>query len=157
LAEPGVSALRADLLFTERAAAILAPAGRAGCAVAPETAAAPGARHLLGGLMRRGELAALYDFTGPDARLCLLTLVGEPVIGGPVVGGPARGGAARFAFWLDSPAELGVVGRSFLLTSDEAALINPNSGALPAFRSSRDAALATAIYRRVPVLWDETR
>ncbi len=73
LAEPGVSALRADLLFTERVTAILAPEGRAGCAVAPGTAAAPGARYLLGGLMRRGALASLYDFTGPDTRRCLLT------------------------------------------------------------------------------------
>jgi hypothetical protein len=152
LAEPGVSALRADLLFAERVAAILAPEGRAGCVVAPGTAAAPGARHLLSGLMRRGALASLYDFAGPDARLCLVTLVG-----GPVPGGPVRAGTARFAFWLNSPAELGDEGRSFTLTPGEAALINPNTGALPAFRSARDAALAAAIYRRVPVLWDETQ
>ena len=146
LAEPGVSALRADLLFAERVTAILAPEGRAGCAVAPKTAAAPGARHLFGDLMRRGALASLYDFAGPDARLCLLTF-----------GGAARSGTARFAFRLDSPAELGDDGRPFTLTPAEAALINPNTGALPAFRSARDAALAAAIYRRVPVLWDETR
>jgi hypothetical protein len=152
LAEPGVSALRADLLFAERVTAILAPEGRAGCAVAPGTAAAPGARYLLGGLMRRGALASLYDFAGPDARLCLLTFVG-----GPVLGGPARAGTARFAFWLDGPAGLGDDGRSFTLTPDEAALINPNTGALPAFRGARDAALAVAIYRRVPALCNETR
>jgi hypothetical protein len=147
LAEPGVSALRTDQLFTERVTTILAPAGRAGCAVAPGIAAAPGARHLLGGLMRRGVLESLYDFTGHDPRLCLLTLVG----------GPVRGGPARFAFRLDGPAELGDGGRSFALTPDEAALINPNTGALPAFRGSRDAALIAAIYRRVPILWDERR
>jgi hypothetical protein len=147
LAEPGVSALRADLLFTERAAAILAPEGRAGCAVAPGTAAAPGARHLLGGLMRRGALASLYDFTGPDAQLCLLTFVS----------GAAPAGTARFAFWLDDPARLGDDGRSFTLTPGDVALMNPNTGALPAFRGARDAALAAAIYRRVPVLWDETQ
>ena len=152
LAEPGVSALRADLLFTERAAAILAPEGRAGCAVAPGTAAAPGARHLLGGLMRRGALASLYDFTGPGAPLCLLTFAAGPV--------PA--GTARFAFWLDGPGDLsdgglGGDGRSFTLTPGEVALINPNTGALPAFRGARDAALVTAIYRRVPALWNETR
>ena len=78
LAEPGVSALRADLLFAERMTAILAPEGRAGCVVAPGTAAAPGARHLLGALMRRGALASLYDFAGPDARLCQLTIGGRP-------------------------------------------------------------------------------
>jgi hypothetical protein len=152
LAEPGVSALRADLLFAERVTAILAPQGRAGCAVAPGTAAAPGARHLLGGLMRRGALASLYDFPGPDARLCLLTFAG-----GAARPGTAHDEAARFAFWLDSPAGLGDDGRPFTLTPDEAALINPNTGALPAFRSARDAALITAIYRRMPVLCNETR
>jgi hypothetical protein len=152
LAEPGTSALRADLLFAERVTAILAPEGRAGCAVAPQTAAAPGARYLLGGLMRRGALASLYDFAGPDAQLCLLTF-----LGGPVPGGPVPAGTARFAFWLDGPAGLGDDGRSFTLAPGEAALINPNTGALPAFRGARDAALAVAIYRRVPALWDETR
>src|SRR5205085_6925137 len=140
-AEPGASALRADLLFAERVTAILAPEGRAGCAVAPGTAAAPGARHLLGAMMRRGALASLYDFPGPDARLCLLTIgappiAGDPVLGDPVLGNPVRAGtapgstahdtAARFAFWLDSPAALGDDGRAFTLTPGEAALINPN-------------------------------
>jgi len=147
LAEPGVTALRADLLFAERVTAILAPAGRAGCAVASGTAAAPGARHLLGGLMRRGALVSLYDFAGPGTRLCLLAFAGRA----------APAGTARFAFWLDGPAGLGDDGRSFTLTPGEAALINPNTGALPAFRGARDAALTAAVYRRVPVLWDETR
>jgi hypothetical protein len=141
---------------------ILAPEGLAGCAVASGTAAAPGARHLLGGLLRRGALASLYDFTGPGTQICLLTFAGGPVPGGPVPGGPVPGGAgpggaARFAFGLDGPAELGDGGRSFPLTAGEAALINPNTGALPAFRGSRDAALVTAIYRRVPALCNETR
>jgi hypothetical protein len=157
LAEPGVPALRADLLFAERVTAILAPEGRAGCAVAQGTAAAPGARYLLGGLMRRGALASLYDFTGPGTRLCLLTFAGGPVLGGPAPAGPVHGGAARFAFRLDGPADLGDDGRSFTLTPDEAALINPNSGALPAFHGARDAALIAAIYRRVPALCNETR
>ena len=157
LAEPGVSALATDQLFTERATTILAPDGRAGCAVAPGIAAAPGARHLLGGLMRRGALASLYDFTGTDARCCLLTFVGGLVGDGPVREGAAHGGAARFAFRLDGPADLGDGGRSFTLTPGEAALINPNTGALPAFRGARDAALIAAIYRRVPALCIETR
>jgi hypothetical protein len=137
--------------------------------------------------MRRGALASLYDFPGPEAGHCLLTIAvpptadgpvpGGPVPGGPVPGGPVPGGPvpgsparadtasggpghaapARFAFWLDSPAELGADGRSFTLTPGEAALINPNTGALPAFRGARDAALVAAIYRRVPALCNETR
>ena len=155
LAEPGASALRADQLFAERVMTILAPEGRAGCAVAPGTAAAPGARHLLGGLMRRGALASLYDFTGPGARRCLLTFTGGAKAGAG--SGPGSGGAARFGFRLDGPAELADGGRSFTLTPEEAALVNPNTRALPPFRGSRDAALVTAIYRRVPALWDESR
>ena len=154
LAEPGVPALRTDQLFAERAMTILAPEGRAGCAVAQGTGAAPGARHLLGGLMQRGVLASLYDFDRPDARFCLLTLVGGESVRESV---GARGDAARFAFRLDGPGDLGDSGRSFTLTPAEAALVNPNTGGLPAFRGSRDAVLATAIYRRVPALWDETR
>ncbi len=95
LAEPGVSALAADQLFIERAMTILAPDGRAGCAVSAGTAAAPGARHLLGGLMRRGALASLYDFTGADAPCCLLTFVGGPVRDGPVRDGPVRAGRGQ--------------------------------------------------------------
>jgi hypothetical protein len=74
-----------------------------------------------------------------------------------VPAGTAHGGAARFAFWLDGPAGLGDDGRSFTLTPGEVALINPNTGALPAFRGARDAALIAAIYRRVPALCNETR
>jgi hypothetical protein len=147
LAEPGASALRADQLFTERTMTILAPEGLAGCAVAQGTAAAPGARHLLGGLLGDGALASLSDFTGPDTRICLLTLAGQEV----------RGGAASFAFRLDDPAALRDGGRSFTLTPGETALINPNTGTLPPLRGSRDAALVTAVHRRVPVLVDETR
>ena len=79
------------------------------CAVAQGTAAAPGARHLLGGLLRRGTLVSLADFTGPDDRLCLLTTAGEG----------ASGIAPRFAFRLDSPAELADSGRSFTLRPDD--------------------------------------
>jgi hypothetical protein len=88
----------------------------------------------------------------PAGRPSLLTFAGAA----PATAA-GHGGAARFAFWLDDPAGLGDDGRSFTLTPGEAALINPNTGALPAFRSARDAALTAAIYRRVPALWDQTR
>ena len=40
---------------------------------------------------------------------------------------------------------------------EEIALINPNTGTLPIFRSRRDAALTAEIYQRIPVLWDERK
>ena len=47
--------------------------------------------------------------------------------------------------------------RVFALSPEEIALINPNTGTLPIFRNRRDADLTAAIYRRIPVLWDETK
>ena len=65
--------------------------------------------------MRRGALASLYDFTGHDARLCLLTFAGAVPVW------PGHGGAARFAFRLEgtddlSTGGLGDDGRSFTKT-----------------------------------------
>jgi hypothetical protein len=155
LAEPGVSALAADQLFAERALTLLAPHGRAGCAVAPGTAAAPAARHLIAGLMERGTLASLYDFTGTAGRVGLLTLAGDGA--GAAEADPEAGRAASFAFRLRDPADLGDDGRSFTLTPADAARLNPNTGGLPPLLGSRDAALVTAVYHHVPALWDETR
>jgi hypothetical protein len=147
LAARGVTALRADQLFIERLAAITAPAGRAGCVVPTAIATSPGGQSLFGSLTRRGALASLYDFENHGARFCLLTLVGQG----------SRVDAPRYAFSLRDPAELASGGRAFTLTAEEIALISPNTGSLPAFRDRRDAALTTAVYRRVPVLWDEAR
>ena len=43
------------------------------------------------------------------------------------------------------------------LSSDDIALLNPNTRTCPIFRSGRDAELAKAIYRRVPVLIREAK
>jgi hypothetical protein len=40
---------------------------------------------------------------------------------------------------------------------EEISLINPNTGTLPIFRNRWDADLTAAIYRLMPVLWDETK
>ena len=64
---------------------------------------------------------------------------------------------ARFAFWLNGPAGLADESRSFTLTPDEIALINPNTGTVPAFRGARDAALIAAIYRHIQALCNEAR
>ena len=65
--------------------------------------------------------------------------------------------AARFAFFLLDTTDLDDADRVFALSPEEITLLNPNTGTLPIFRSRRDADLTAAIYRRVPVLWDETK
>ena len=47
--------------------------------------------------------------------------------------------------------------RHIALSSKDIALLNPNTRTCPIFRTRRDADLTKAIYRRVPILVDETR
>ena len=80
-------------------------------------------------------------------KFCLLSLAGKAL----------REPAARFAFFLLDTPDLDDADRVFALSPEEIALINPNTGTLPIFRTRRDADLTAAIYRRIPVLWDETK
>jgi hypothetical protein len=59
---------------------------------------------------------------------------------------------ARCGFFLKGSNDLEDPERVFALTPDEFALVNPNTGTAPIFRTKRDAELTTAIYGRFPVL-----
>ena len=65
--------------------------------------------------------------------------------------------AARFAFFLTDPAQLAEPERSFTLSPEQIAAINPNTRTAPVFRSRADAELTAKIYSRVPVLIDESK
>ncbi|MGW1196371.1 Eco57I restriction-modification methylase domain-containing protein [Streptomyces sp. NPDC002536] len=154
----GVNSLQTDQLFTERFVSITASEGRCGTIVPTQIATGAGAQFLFQDLTRRGAVKHLYDFENGkreklfpavDSRysFSLLSLTGrgslEPT--------------ARFAFFLGHPDEL-ADGRSvFALAPEEIALINPNTGTLPVFRTRKDADLTAAIHRAVPVLVDERR
>ncbi|WP_150252490.1 Eco57I restriction-modification methylase domain-containing protein [Nocardiopsis deserti] len=105
-------------------------------------------------LVQTGSITAIYDFENRrglfpsvDSRMkfCILSLAGrcmcEP--------------EAFFAFFLHDPAELEVSDKVFTMTTEEIALLNPNTGTSPVFRSRRDAEISLGIYRRVPVLVEE--
>ena len=51
-------------------------------------------------------------------------------------------------------AELNEPNRVFTLSAEDFAVVNPNTGTAPIFRSAKDAEITTAIYRRLPVLVD---
>ena len=107
-------------------------------------------------LVNTESLVSLYDFENRDGifpgvhrsyKFCLLS-----------VGTPGAGGTgADFAFFLTSPRQLAEEVRHFALTREDIALLNPNTKTCPIFRSKLDAELTRYIYRRVPVLVDETR
>jgi len=156
LSVPGVNSLHTDQLFAERFAAIATPWGRVGCIVPTDIATGAGGQYLFREFTQRAAVSSLYDFEnrkllfpGVDSRekFCLLSLAGEAM----------REPAARFAFFLLNSTDLEDAERVFTLSPEEIALINPNTGTLPIFRSRRDADLTAAIYRRMPVLWDEAK
>ena len=99
-----------------------------------------------------GRIASLYDFenreklfAAVDSRMkfCALTL--------------GRQDAARFVFFATRTDHLRDERRAFRLTGADIALLNPNTRTCPVFRSQADAELTKKIYRRVPVLIDESK
>jgi hypothetical protein len=123
-------------------AGVIVPTG-----IATDATTAPFFSHLV----EHKRLARLVDFENRaglfpavDSRMkfSLLTLGrGEP--------------AAQFAFFLTHPAQLAEEERSFTLSPDQIAAINPNTRTAPVFRSRADADLTARIYRNAPVLIDE--
>ena len=103
------------------------------------------------------SLVSLFDFENrsgffPDVdsrmKFCLFT-----------AGSGAQPAAdhAEFAFFAHAVEELRDPERRFTLSPEDISLLNPNTLTCPTFRSRRDAELAKAIYRRVPVLIREAR
>ena len=97
------------------------------------------------------SLVSLYSFENEEFvfpaihhayRFCLLTLSGR----GTRTEAIDLVFFARQASWLADPE------RHFSLAPADFALFNPNTRTCPTFRSRRDAELAKAVYRRVPVL-----
>ncbi|MFE0434514.1 Eco57I restriction-modification methylase domain-containing protein [Streptomyces nigra] len=150
----GQGNLNTYAVFTETDRILLGPKGRAGVIVPTGIATDARTQHFSGDLVRRGAIAALYDFENRnglfpavDSRMkfSILSMVGRSL----------REPASRFAFFLHDPADLDAPEKAFKLTPDEIALLNPNTGTLPVFRSRRDAEITLGMYRRLPVLWEE--
>lgn len=99
-----------------------------------------------------GRLVSLYDFENRDGlfddvhrsfKFSLLTL--------------GRTTEAEFAFYAAQVTDLRDARRRFRLAPSDFRLINPNTRTCPIFRTAQDAELTKAIYRRVPVLLDDTQ
>ncbi|NEA22217.1 Eco57I restriction-modification methylase domain-containing protein [Actinomadura bangladeshensis] len=151
----GVNSLQIDHLFTERFSTIVAPNGYFGCIIPTAIATSAGAQHLFSHLTQRGALVSLFDFENrkplflgvhSSYRFCLFSVTGRNL----------RVPAARFAFFLSDTSELDGAESVFHLSPNEISLVNPNTGTLPIFHSRRDADLTVSIYRRFPVLWNES-
>ena len=138
-------------LFAETALQILHPLGRAGL-VLPSGIATDDSTSAFFGEISKGRIIQFVDFENREGlfagvhrsyKFCLLT-IGTAV-------------AARFAFFLGNTEQLKDPRRSFTLTAEDIARLNPNTRTCPVFRSQKDAEITSSIYKRVPVLWDENK
>lgn len=138
-------------VFAESMRSVLAPTGRAGVIVPTGICTDDTTKHFFGDLVGTQSLASLYSFENEEfvfpavhhaTKFCLLTMTGPD----------RRIPAADFVFFARQVSWLSEEDRHFTLGPEDFALLNPNTRTCPTFRSRRDAEIAKAIYRRVPVL-----
>ncbi|WP_228900974.1 DNA methyltransferase [Streptomyces sp. DH1] len=143
-------------LFAEGDRILTADRGRTGIIIPTGIATDARTQYFFKDLVSTGSLAALFDFENRngifpavDSRMkfCIMSLTGRSL----------REPAARFAFFIHDPTELEAPGKVFTLTPEEITLLNPNTGTCPVFRSRRDAEIMLGIYKRVPVLRNESK
>ncbi len=140
-------------LFVERASAIVRRDGIVALLVPSGIAGDLGAAKFFRSMSTSGRLGALFDFENrkgffPDVdsrfKFCAL-----------VFGGAERTfGTTRSAFYLHRVDELAAANRLVELTAADFAAVNPNTGTAPIFRTPRDAAITTGLYRAHPVMVD---
>ena len=150
---PMLSEGRSNLykLFVERALSLVQLNGVIAMLTPTGIAADKGSAEFFKSVSTTGRLGALFDFENKKVffadvhasfKFCAL-----------VFGGPARKfESIRCAFFLHALNELDAGQPSLTLSPAHLALVNPNTGAIPIFRSQRDAELTVGIYRRHAVL-----
>jgi hypothetical protein len=141
-------------LFAELFASLSSKRGRAGVIVPTGIATDSNTAEFFGSLIERQHLASLISFENEEFifpavhhsfRFCLLTIAWE------------RQRQPTFAFFLRDTSALAEPERSFTLSPETIAAINPNTRTAPIFRSRADADLTAKIYIHVPVLIDEAK
>jgi len=149
----GVGDVNTYAMFSELFLQATAPSGRAGFIVptgiaTDDSTKAYFERLAIGGHLRSMLCLENEEFVFPSVhnafKFAVLTL-----------GGSASSEAATLAFFARQPEQIHDSRRRFQLTSDEFALINPNTRTCPVFRSERDAELTKKLYRTAPVLISE--
>lgn len=143
-------------VFAELAKNIVAQNGQVGILVPSGIATDHTTKDFFGTLTQTQRLAGLYDFENrkkifPDVdgrfKFSVLLFGGEK----------KEFDEADFVFFAHEMEELKDKNRHIQLSAKDFKLLNPNTRTCPIFRSRRDAELAKAIYKRVPVLVDESR
>ena len=142
-------------VFAELMRSIAAGSGRVGVILPTGIATDNTTRLFFSDLVNHESLVSLFDFEnrrkifpGIDSRMkfCLLTLTGAFE--------PAK--QAEFVFYALGTGDLRMPERRFTLLPSDFALLNPNTRTCPVFRTRRDAEITKEIYRRAPVMIEES-
>jgi len=147
-------------VFSETALKLIGTKGQAGMVLPTGIATDEGNKEFFAQLVEENRLVSLFDFENKEGifpqvavivKFCLLTF---RAAGKSVKDSVAQ---ARFAFFLHSVNDLKDERRQFGLTTEDFALINPNTKTSPVFHSSNDAKLIKRLYTSCPVLVNESR
>ena len=142
-------------LFVERAQSLIAPDGLVALLTPSGIAADKGAAEFFRSISTTGRLGALFDFenrNNPDGSF-FPDVDSRFKFSVMLFGGEQRVFAqSRCAFFLNDISQTLDPQRVLDLDAQDFALLNPNTGAAPIFRSRRDADITRRIYRSNPVL-----
>ena len=143
-------------LFVERATRLVKPEGIIGLVTPSGIASDKNAAEFFSGIATAGRLAKFYDFENkkiffPDIhasfKFCAM-----------VFGGRKRlFPNAECAYFLHNTNELTDPKHKIEMGPKDFAIVNPNTGTAPIFRTARDARITLDIYRRLPVLVDRSK
>jgi hypothetical protein len=138
-------------LFAEHALNLIPKGARAGMVLPTGIVTDSFTQHFCRHILENRRVVTLRDFENREGlfpavdsrmKFCLLTLGEDAEV-------------SDFVFFATAVHQLTDDRRHFELSSDDIALINPNTRTCPVFRSKMEAELTKKIYERVPVLIDE--
>ncbi|AVH74344.1 Eco57I restriction-modification methylase domain-containing protein [Nostoc sp. 'Lobaria pulmonaria (5183) cyanobiont'] len=141
-------------VFAETTRKLISPDGRLGIIVPTGIATDDTTKKYFGDLIKSQSLASLTGFENEafifpsvhhSFKFCTLAVTGKNV----------KVKEADFTFFCRYFADTNNQVRHFNLSSEEIALINPNTLTCPIFRTSSDAEITKKIYRLLPVIENE--
>ncbi|MGH6835637.1 MAG: Eco57I restriction-modification methylase domain-containing protein [Methylocella sp.] len=146
-------------LFIERAHALTKRSGLVGLLVPSGIASDQSSAAFFRKMTQGGQLRSVIDFFNKrsDGTLFFPDVYYRFKFCAYIANGPARKSPViSFGFFIRNMEELRDPDRLFVIAPEDIALINPNSGTAPIFRSRRDLGLTRAIYSNNTVLVDRS-